>query len=103
MYQRKMNCICTDYHIINIMWLFLCLGQDKAHSIHLLKMCLTALRGVDAGGGYIGVAQEIGQAGQVLFQAVVGPGKQVAEIVGEYLAGIHLGGCAQRLHVLPDI
>ena len=63
----------------------------------------SALGGVNAGGLDAAVAQDVCQAGEVLFQAVIRPGEQVPEIVGEYLAGSHPGALTQGLHVPPDI
>ena len=62
-----------------------------------------ALGGVNAGGVDAGVAQNIRQPGQVLFQRVIGPRKQVAQIVGEHLARLHYGALAQPLHIPPDV
>ena len=62
-----------------------------------------ALGGVNAGGVDAGVAQNIRQPGQVLFQRVVRPGEQVAQVVGEHLARLHSGALAQPLHIPPDV
>ena len=58
---------------------------------------------VDAGGVDAAVAQNVGQLGDVLFNAVEGAGEQLAEIVGKDLAGLHVGLLAQGFHLCPDI
>ena len=51
--------------------------------LQLADVIFTAFYGVDAGGVDIAVAQNIGEPEQILFLAVVHPGKQVAQIVGK--------------------
>ena len=62
-----------------------------------------ALHGVDAGGVYAGVAQNVRQPGQVLFQCVIGPGEQVAQVVGKDFSRLHPGAVAELFHVPPDV
>ena len=58
---------------------------------------------INPGSGYIGMAQNICQTGQVTLQGIVGAGKEVAQIVGEYLGWLHPGALAQGLHIPPDV
>ena len=62
-------------------------GQDKAHALHLPGVDGPALHGVDAGGVDAGVSQNVRQPGQILFQRVIAPGEQVAQVVGNTLPG----------------
>ena len=56
---------------------------------------------VDAGGVDAAVAQNVGQPGDVLFNAVEGAGEQFAEIVGEYLAGLYPRPAGTGLSSVP--
>ena len=38
-----------------------------------------------------------------MLQRIVRPGKQVTQIVGKYLFGIHIGTLAKSFHIPPDI
>lgn len=58
---------------------------------------------VDAGGIDGTVAQHIGQLYNIPGNPVEGGGKQVPQIMGEYLARFHPGPGAQRLHDPPDL
>ena len=66
-------------------------------------MDIATLCGIDAGGIDAGMAQNVRQPGQILFQRVICPSKQVAQVLREYLPRIHLGALAQSFHVSPDI
>ena len=47
--------------------------------------------------------QDVGQLGNILFDSVKGAGEQLAQIVGENLAGGNAGGYTEGLHLRPDI
>ena len=63
----------------------LCRLQHQAHALKASAVFGAGGAYVDAGSVDAAVTQQIGQLGQVLVQAVERPGKQVAEVVGEYL------------------
>ena len=54
-------------------------------------MLYAALCGVYPGGVYIGVAKDICQTEEVLFQRIKKPGKQVAQIVWEHFLFVYPG------------
>ena len=58
---------------------------------------------IDAGGLDGAVAQHVGQPGHVPAHPVKGAGEQVAQVVGEHLAGLHPRPAAQELHLRPDL
>ncbi len=62
-----------------------------------------AFHGVDAGNVDIGVPENIRKPGDILVDAVVRPGKQVAEIVREDFVRRDSGAFAQLLHVSPNV
>lgn len=57
---------------------------------------------IDACGVYAAVSENTRQLGDILFNAAKGPGKELAQIVGEYLACLDACGLAQLLHLPPD-
>ena len=63
----------------------------------------SAFRCINPGSGHIGMAQDVRQTGQVTLQGIVGAGKEVAQVVWEYLGWLHPGALAQLFHVPPDI
>lgn len=58
---------------------------------------------VDAGGLDAGVAQHVSQLCHIPAHPVETPGKQVAQVVGKYFLGFHVGHTAQLLHFQPDL
>ena len=58
---------------------------------------------INTGGVDVGVAQDICQLRNILFQAVKHPGKQVAQIMGKYLIRCHTCLLTQLLHLAPNI
>lgn len=79
------------------------LCDDQRHSFHLPCVHCSALCRVNASRIDIGVTQDICQSAQIMLQRIVRPGKQVTQIVGKYLFGIHIGTLAKSLHIPPDI
>ena len=65
-------------------------------------MLLPCGHDIDSGGIDTAVTQDVGQLGNVLFDAVEGPGKQLSQIVGKHLAFLNTGSFAQLLHLPPD-
>ena len=57
---------------------------------------------INAGGVDAGMAKQVGQLGNILFQGVKGTGKQVAQVVGKHLFGVYPGGLAQAFHLSPN-
>ena len=58
---------------------------------------------IDSGGVDAAVAQNVRQLGNVLFQTIEGSGEQLAQIVGEHLAGLHPGFFTKSFHLCPNI
>ena len=50
----------------------------------------------------IAVAQNIRQLGNILFNAIKGSGKQLAQVMVEHLAGLNHGLLTEGLHLRPD-
>ena len=48
------------------------------------------------------MAQKIGQLGQIPVDGIKRSGTKLAQIVGEYFGGCHLGNLAKLLHLPPD-
>lgn len=87
---------------MQIMW-WCSFLHHKPQPIQLPAVFRAGGHDIDPGGFDAAVAQNVRQLGDVLFHAVEGAGKELTQIVGEYLAGIHPGGFAERLHLLPDV
>ena len=49
------------------------------------------------------VPQNIGQMGKILFNLVIAPGEEMAQIMRKYLSGLHFCRSAQALHFMIDI
>lgn len=76
------------------------------HEVHVLNpLCMNraAFHGINSSGIDIGVAENIRQPAQILFQSIIGSGEKMAQVVWEYLAWFHAGALAKGLHVPPDI
>ena len=65
-------------------------------------MLLSCRHNIDPGGVDTAVSQNICQLGNVLFDAVEGPGEELPQVVGKHLAFPDTGGFAQLLHQPPD-
>ena len=70
------------HHIIDIMWLR---EKEQRHFFYLIPVGFAAFLGIDAGGIYAGMAQNICQADDVFFHGIVHPGEQMAQIMGKNL------------------
>lgn len=68
-----------------------------------LGMDGTAFHGINSSGIDIGMAKNICQSAQILFQRIIGSGEKMAQIVWEYFAWLHAGALAKCLHIPPDI
>ena len=78
-------------------------SDDQSKPLHLTFMLLSTLPDIDARGFDAGMAQEVGQLCYVLLLPIVGHGKQVAEVVGKHLVGVHTRSLAQFVHLPPDV
>ena len=58
---------------------------------------------VNAGGFNAGMAQDVRQLCNVLVDPVINRGKQMPEIMGKYLGGLHIGFLTEPLHLSPDL
>ena len=76
---------------------------DQPHFFQLPPVRGPRLHRINASRVDAAVSQNVRQPDDILFQRVVGPGKEMAKIVGKYLALRHAGLPAQRLHIVPDI
>lgn len=75
----------------------------QSQPLQVLPMGVSSLHCVDSGGVHIGVPEDVRKPDDVLLHAVVRPGEQVPQVVGEYLALCHIGGLAQRFHIVPEV
>ena len=66
-------------------------------------MDISAFHGIDPGGVDTGMAQDVRQSDDILFQTVISPGKQMPQIMRKYLFSAHLGGVAEFFHFCPDV
>lgn len=57
----------------------------QSQQLQLPRLLLSADLGVDSGGIDVGMSQQIRKVGQILVLPVVCTGKQVPQIMGEYL------------------
>ena len=57
---------------------------------------------INAGSINAAMAQDICQLRNILFNPIESSGKELSQIVWEYLAGIYPGFLAQRFHLRPD-
>lgn len=88
------------FHIIIIMWLFYSAPQ-KPELLQQFSMLCAAFHGINAGGFYVGVPQNIGKSHNILLQRIKGSCKKVSEIMGENLIAAHPGGFAQAFEHFP--
>ena len=65
-------------------------------------MLHTCSHDIDPGGVDAAVTENIRQLGDILLDAVEGPGKKLPEIVGKHFGCLHLSPFAQLLHPSPD-
>ena len=77
--------------------------QDKSQSGNLLGVDGSALHSVNAGGVDAGMAQNVRQPGQVFFQRVIRPSKQVPEVVWKDFPRLHVCALTQLFHIPPDV
>ena len=66
-------------------------------------MFCTGSDDVDPGSVYIAMTEDVGELGNVLFNAIEGACKQMAEIVGKHLIRRYPRLLTQCFHLTPDI
>ena len=77
--------------------------QQKPHALQLAAVGVPGFHGVDPGGVYAGVTQDIRQTDDVLLHTIICAGKQMAQVVGKYLRLRYPCLAAQTLHLVPDV
>ena len=75
----------------------------KAHIFHLAFVLCSGGYDIYPRGGYIAVTENIRKLGDILFQTVKGPCKQMAQVVGKHFFGVYSRACAQFFHLCPDV
>lgn len=77
--------------------------KDQVELFQLAAVLQTGGHDIDAGGFNTAVAQDVRQLGDVLFDAIKGPGEELAQIVGKHFGWIYSGNCAELFHLRPNI
>lgn len=77
--------------------------DDQPHPLHLPRMVQAAFGGIDAGGVNAGMAQNVGQSGQIPLQTLECPREQMPQIVRKHLACRYTRRAAEGFHLPPDI
>ena len=75
----------------------------KTKSFNLAAVFDACGHNIDAGRIDRAVTQDVGELGDILFNAVEGAGEEFPQIVGKNFRRLHTGGFAQLLHSSPDI
>ena len=88
-------------HIMRIMWFSFCLDH-QTQTLNFSAVFCACGHDIDACGVDTAVAQDVRQLCDILLNAIESPGKELAQIVGEYLAFLDACGLAQLLHLPPD-
>ncbi len=70
------------------------LCDNQSQPLYFACVDIAAFHHVDSGSVNAGMSQNIGKPGYILFHAVIRPGKQMAEIMGENLARLDPSGLA---------
>ena len=78
-------------------------SEHQLQPFQLTPVFLSCGHQVDAGGFNAGMAQDVRQLCNVLVDPVINRGKQMPEIMGKYLGGLHIGFLAEPLHLRPDL
>ena len=83
------------------MWFFFL--HHKSQPFYLASVFAAGGHDIYAGGVNAAVPQNIRKLGNVLFNAIKSTGKELAQIVGEYLGGLDPGSPAKAFHLRPDV
>ena len=78
-------------------------SEHQLQPFQLTPVFLSCGHQVDAGGFNAGMAQDVRQLCNVLVDPVINRGKQMPEIMGKYLGGLHIGFLAEPLHLRPEL
>lgn len=78
-------------------------SHDQPQIFDLLLLLLAADKRVDARGVDARVPKQVRQVGDILLRLIICDGKQVAEVVREYLLPADVGLFAERFHVVADV
>ena len=78
-------------------------SEHQLQPFQLTPVFLSCGHQVDAGGFNAGMAQDVRQLCNVLVDPVINRGKQMPEIMGKYLGGLHIGFLTEPLHLRPDL
>ena len=76
--------------------------QEQVHFIEQALVFGARFHDIDPRRLDAGVAKQVRQLRDIFFEIVERPGKQVAQVVGEYLLPCHVGALAQGFEQLPD-
>ena len=75
----------------------------QPHVFKSLAVLCAGGNDVNAGGVDAAVTEDVGELGDVLFNAVKCAGKQMTEIMRKYFAGVDICVPAKLFHFAPDI
>ena len=78
-------------------------SQKKAHAVQISAMLRSRRNDIDARGFYTGVPQYIRKFGNISFDSIENPSKEVPQVMGENLVRIDLCICAKLFHLSPYI
>jgi len=91
--EQKWSCVRFDH-----------VGDEEAgQAVQAVELLFAGRHGVDPCGVDVGVAEEVGQADDVLFVVVVVDREEVAEVVGEDFGPGDGGGSGEVLHHVEDV
>ena len=76
---------------------------DQPHIFHTLTVFIAGINNINAGGVDTAVTENVGELGNILFNAVKSAGEQMAQIVGKHLLRIHVCLLAKPFHFPPYI
>ena len=76
--------------------------QEQVHFIEQALVFRARFHDINSCRLDAGVAKQVRQLRDIFFEIVERPGKQVAQVVGEYLLPRHVGTAAQGFEQLPD-
>ena len=70
---------------------------------HAFAVFVSSCDDVDACGVDAAVAEDVGELGDVFFEAVKGAGEEVSEVVWGYFVRVDIGFFAKVFHFAPDV
>lgn len=76
---------------------------DEVEAVELADVFAAAGGEVAPGGLYAGVAEDVGEAHDVVAVGVEDGGEEVAQVVGKDFAGVDMGGAGEGFHLAPDL